>query len=534
LTSFGRPYDFARYTLRAVLILALALVGLIGSPTQHAAAAIGGPVILGGDDMTDHGCVDGSGNPIRGWLYIQKALENIKPNVTRTNDNSVAAIGSAATTTVQCGNAGSAIGVAAAKAGMAVTYHDGAAAINSFFSRLAAGTASPRVIWIAGNEAWNDLDSAEITAVNSNATRIASFVNSGGGLMSHGTAYGWLSTLLPGLTTVDSGSSGDLSLTPAGQAAFPGLTNAHINAGPWHNHFEGNLGGLQVLTTSGDERDSAGKPAAVIIGGAAVVLPSRIVLTPTTATNAVGTSHTVTATVKNTSGGPSIGTSVTFKVVSGPNAGKTATAVTGASGQAIFTYSGSGAPGVDTIEGSFLDRGEILQKDTAAATWTAGAAASPGTRTAVGASSPACGQIVVDVTGLPAGLPHQIVVTTSTATGSPQYLVNASADQSQKASATIDVQKAFGTTGGTFYVSVRGASNQVTVSNTASVTVAACAAATPAPTPAPTPTPRPTPTPQQIGRLPSTSTGDGMPAMLLIVGLLALGVIAWRKTATRT
>ena len=258
-------HTVARAIIRAFLVLALIGGGFVASPAQRVAAAIGGPVILGGDDMTDHGSVDSSGNPVQGWLYIERALENIKPQVVRANDNSVAALGSAATVTPSGGDAGSAIGVAAAKAGMTVTYYDGAVAINGFFSALAGGTVSPRIIWIPGNGARNDLDSAEESAVNANAVGIAGFVNSGGGLMSHGTVYGWLSTLLPGLSTVNGGSSGDLSLTLAGTAAFPGLTNAHVNAGPWHNYFDGNLGGLQVLTTSANRTDSAGNPAAVIM-----------------------------------------------------------------------------------------------------------------------------------------------------------------------------------------------------------------------------------------------------------------------------
>jgi hypothetical protein len=48
----------------------------------------------------------------------------------------------------------------------------------------------------------------------------------------------------------------------AGQAAFPGLTNADVDAGPCHSTFSGNLGGLQVLAT-----ESGGLN--VIIGGGA-------------------------------------------------------------------------------------------------------------------------------------------------------------------------------------------------------------------------------------------------------------------------
>ena len=67
--------------------------------------------------------------------------------------------------------------------------------------------------------------------------------------MAHGygvDAYGWLTALLPGLTE-NNGCSINGVLTPAGVAAFPGLTNSDISAGPCHSSFSGTLGGLQVL-----------------------------------------------------------------------------------------------------------------------------------------------------------------------------------------------------------------------------------------------------------------------------------------------
>jgi len=546
-------HSVARAIFRALLVLALIGGGFVASPAQRAAAAIGGPVILGGDDMTDHGSIDSSGNPVRGWLYLERALENIKPQVVRANNNSVAALGSAATSTPSGGDAGSAIGVAAAKAGMSVTYFDGAAAINGFFSALAAGTVSPRIIWIAGNGARNDLDSAEESAVNANAVGIAGFVNSGGGLMSHGTVYGWLSALLPGLSTVNGGSSGDLSLTPAGTAAFPGLTNTDVNAGPWHNHFEGNFGGLQVLTTSARVMDSAGNPAAVIIGGAAVVLPSSIVLSPATATNPVGTSHTVTATVKNIRGAASVGTTVTFAVISGPNTGATGTGVTDAAGQTTFTYTDSGGAGVDTIRGSFVDQADVTQQDTVSKTWGAGGAAPVPTiapRLAViTASAAVCGQIAASATGLTAGLPYKLVA--SPAAGGTAQTIDVTASGAGSASATFDLKGA----GGTYSVYVELAIG-IKYSKVVTVTAMACPTppaivvtpvATPVVTPAtpapglvpstaasPPPPAAPAPAVVGIGRLPSTSTGDsGTGPGGLLLGLLAIGAIAWRLRASR-
>jgi PASTA domain/Bacterial Ig-like domain (group 1) len=355
----------------ACLMLAAVLAFSVFGVGAASAAGVGGPVILGGDDLTDHGFVDEGGDLHEGWLYIQRALENISPKVVRVNDNSVAALGSEASTETE-GDAGAAIGLAAAKAGLTVTYYEGADAINAFFDALAAGTTQPRIVWISGTGASNDLDSEEGAAVSGNATRIADFVNGGGGLMSHGVEYGWLQTLLPGLVNVNSGGdTGDLALTAAGQTAFPGVTDADVGAGPWHNHFEGDFGGLQILATSKTIQDSKGNPAAVLLGGGQVKLPGSIDLTPATDENPTNTPHTVTATVRDLQGKLVAGATVTFEVIDGPNKGKSGTGTTNDQGQATFTYTGDRGAGTDTIEARFVDQTETVRKATATKTWVA-------------------------------------------------------------------------------------------------------------------------------------------------------------------
>jgi uncharacterized repeat protein (TIGR01451 family) len=281
-------------------------------------------VILGGDDLTDHGCTDSAGNPHTGWLYMQRALESLKPNVNRANDGSVAALGSADNPQVlpgatNCSNAGTAIGVAAAKAGLTVTYYDGPDAINGFFTSLAAGAAKPAMIWIAGTGAGNDLNADEAAALVTNAAAIDGFVNSGGGLFSHGTEYGWLSAILPGASTANSGgSTNDLRLTPEGAASFPGLTDGDVGAGPWHNHFEGDVGGLDVLATSATVVDTSDQPARVIIGGAQVSFteevgsgsvdpaPADVGVTKTASAAQVTVGGTITYTLVATNHGPGL------------------------------------------------------------------------------------------------------------------------------------------------------------------------------------------------------------------------------------
>lgn len=230
--------------------------------------ASAGPVILGGDDLTDHGSRSGGAN-LEGWLYIQKAVGNVLGSTTRagTITTDIVALGSAANPTFTSANAGGAIGSAADVLGKTVTFIDGAAAIDQFFIDLAAGLVNPSMLWIAGTGAANDLDSAEGTALSGNAAAINAFGASGGGIMAHGSgavAYGWLSTLLPGLTEVSGCNSTGATLTAAGNAAFPGLSNSDIdaNAGPCHSHFTGDFGGLTTLAFDGLGRS-------YIIGGGA-------------------------------------------------------------------------------------------------------------------------------------------------------------------------------------------------------------------------------------------------------------------------
>lgn len=230
---------------------------------------IGGPVILGGDDLTDHGTWTGT-TATAGWLYIQKAIQNILAGVTRPGNNgSIAALGSAPSTATT-DDAGAAVDRAGQVLGRTVNHYEGAAAINQFFIDLAAGTVNPAMIHIAGTGANNDLSTAEGDALTANALAISNFVSTGGGLMAHGSgadAYGWLVALLPGLTEVSGCQETGATLTPAGMAAFPGLSNSDIDAtaGPCHSHFEGNFGGLTALALDG----SAPTRFAYIIGGGA-------------------------------------------------------------------------------------------------------------------------------------------------------------------------------------------------------------------------------------------------------------------------
>lgn len=256
--------------------LAITALGLAMSTSAWA-----GPVILGGDDLTDHGSRSGGAN-LAGWLYIEKAINNLYSAQTRpgTLTVDIVALGSVnpGAGLYPSSNAGGAINSVADVLGRSLSFYDGATSINSFFADLAAGTVNPGIIWLAGTGASNDLDASEGAALTTNATAIDLFVGSGGGLMAHGsgaTAYGWLSTLLPGLSEVTGCTSGGATLTAAGTAAFPGLSNSNIdsNAGPCHSHFTGNFGGLTTLAIDGSSSGFSYIIGASGVGGGSITQP---------------------------------------------------------------------------------------------------------------------------------------------------------------------------------------------------------------------------------------------------------------------
>jgi hypothetical protein len=116
------------------------------------------------------------------------------------------------------------------------------------------------------------------------------------------------------------------------------------------------------------------------IGAFEVVVPIKLM--PTTGTNLVGQSITVTATLLNQVGTPLAGIPVTFQVTTGPNAGASGTTspahgLTDANGQVTFTYTGTGV-GTDTIVATATIPGlPAPVSSTALVTWTAPPPAAP-------------------------------------------------------------------------------------------------------------------------------------------------------------
>ena len=102
-----------------------------------------------------------------------------------------------------------------------------------------------------------------------------------------------------------------------------------------------------------------------------------IVLTPATATEMVGATHTVTVTLLDQNANPLAGVPVAFQVTAGPNAGAVgatdpADGLTDAAGHLSFTYTGSAGLGTDTIVASTANpAGGTLFATPVTVTWAA-------------------------------------------------------------------------------------------------------------------------------------------------------------------
>ncbi|HST33823.1 MAG TPA: Ig-like domain-containing protein [Solirubrobacteraceae bacterium] len=132
------------------------------------------------------------------------------------------------------------------------------------------------------------------------------------------------------------------------------------------------------------EESACGEAYLLVAGTDVVVKSGSIELTPPSATNPVGTDHTVTAHVTS-EGNPLAGQTVTF-TVTGVNEGAAGTCepsscVTDSSGNVTFTYHDTNGEGDDTIKASFTDEGGSLQSATAKKHWGEGGKEEPTTTT---------------------------------------------------------------------------------------------------------------------------------------------------------
>jgi len=220
----------------------------VAMAVAFAGAAQAGSFIIAGTDADDHGSASAGVN-LNGWSFMQKAIENISVGVTNTNQT-VYSLGSSSSALAAAQSAFNLSSLAGA-GGWNFVSIDGASNISTF---LSSGSVGAGIIMLdSGNSnVTGGLDSAEAAALTANATALNSFVGNGGGLFSQANSLGWLSALIPGITVTSFGSGGfsdGLSLTSAGNTAFPGLTNANLSSGPYHAGFS-NIGSLPILATS--------------------------------------------------------------------------------------------------------------------------------------------------------------------------------------------------------------------------------------------------------------------------------------------
>ncbi|SEK67662.1 PEP-CTERM sorting domain-containing protein [Nitrosovibrio tenuis] len=258
-------------------ILSLFCGALLGGLSLTASA---GPIIIAGTDADDHGSANATTN-FTGWLFMQKAFENLAPAVTN-GDLTVTCIG------CNSSSALSAFNSATTKSSLDGTWNFVALSTLSDITNFFNGSGTTNVnntgiIYMptVSSNVGGGITDAQLGIVNSNSTVLNNFVVGGGGLFTQEQAnssigYGWLSALLPGLTVQgDNGGPGfnssSLSITAAGNSAFPGLTNSDVtNATPWHAWFSGNFGGLNPLVNGPIFGPTGGTfPGAVVIGGGA-------------------------------------------------------------------------------------------------------------------------------------------------------------------------------------------------------------------------------------------------------------------------
>ena len=240
--------------------------------------SLAGPVVIGGDDLNDHGSWDGSAN-LSGWLYIQNALASLVSQVTLPgNDGTIVVLGSDPSSipgvTSGDGCTAAYFPAQALTPARTVTCIEGDTAIDTYLTGVAGGTNRPAVIVYPGDGASNGVDSLEEAAWLANATTVANYVAAGGGLLAHEGEYTWLTALLPGIV-IDPACDADPGavLTAEGSSAFPTVTDADINAGPCHNSFSGDFGGLQVLAN-----DAGGLPFIIGGGGGTTFEPTAVVV----------------------------------------------------------------------------------------------------------------------------------------------------------------------------------------------------------------------------------------------------------------
>jgi subtilisin-like proprotein convertase family protein len=256
-----------------------------GNPGRSQVFGNAGAVVIDGTDANDHGGTDfRTGLNTGGWFYMQQVLENIQPNV--SNGNRVLLSLGADPSDLGSGF-GAAPSIASAFAqsplpalGWTIVFVAGSADIDVLLNGQSANARDQNNLPIVGgvrlaeagilyittsNNAFGDLTTQELAVVNNHGIDIANFVNAGGGLFAQAESpfsfqtvvrpFGWLQSIFPTINLGNPTTTGPnaIQITPAGMAAFPGLTINDLSTGPWHNFFGALPGPDGVVATVDDD-----------------------------------------------------------------------------------------------------------------------------------------------------------------------------------------------------------------------------------------------------------------------------------------
>jgi hypothetical protein len=236
-----------------------------------------------------------------------------------------------------------------ADTGKTVTYANGAALDTQTFD----GFGLVIVVSSQDETSSGGLTDAESESLKMRAPDFAKHVNLGGGLISFSQSgqtspYGFLGDVGTFQRVSIDGDDTNIDVTAAGATA--GLTD-DLDVCCWHDQYADFPAFLSVLATYANPEGLT--PGVAAVGGAKVLIPTGIDLTPPTQQVTLGGACAVTATV--TEGGqPILGKNVDFSVSAGPRAGTTGAGVTDANGQVTFSYPAPTA-GADTIGATYTD-----------------------------------------------------------------------------------------------------------------------------------------------------------------------------------
>ena len=150
--------------------------------------------------------------------------------------------------------------------------------------------------------------------------------------------------------------------------AAPPLTDAELSNWGYSTHegfdsWPASFVVLSIALTNGayNATDGSNGVPYILVRGEGVQVITSIELGPPSATNNIGTTHTVCATIA-TNVVPRTNVLVTFTISSGPNSVTNYSTVTDANGVACFTYMGNGGLGLDYITASYADKFDHLFK----------------------------------------------------------------------------------------------------------------------------------------------------------------------------